>query len=63
MKLEAYKLTKEQKAWIKDDEHNRKVWDEAMESLALGPVRKAVPDFTLLEFMPMQSQLVFVVTI
>uniref|UniRef100_A0A673WU46 E3 ubiquitin-protein ligase UHRF n=1 Tax=Salmo trutta TaxID=8032 RepID=A0A673WU46_SALTR len=37
MKLEAYKLTKEQKAWIKDDEHNRKVWDEAMESLALGP--------------------------
>uniref|UniRef100_A0A4W5PCI4 E3 ubiquitin-protein ligase UHRF n=1 Tax=Hucho hucho TaxID=62062 RepID=A0A4W5PCI4_9TELE len=37
MKLEAYKLTKEQKAWIKDDEPNRKVWDEAMESLALGP--------------------------
>uniref|UniRef100_A0A4W5PI45 E3 ubiquitin-protein ligase UHRF n=1 Tax=Hucho hucho TaxID=62062 RepID=A0A4W5PI45_9TELE len=38
MKLEAYKLTKEQKAWIKDDEPNRKVWDEAMESLALGPL-------------------------
>uniref|UniRef100_A0A8C8MNS5 E3 ubiquitin-protein ligase UHRF n=1 Tax=Oncorhynchus tshawytscha TaxID=74940 RepID=A0A8C8MNS5_ONCTS len=37
MKLEAYKLTKEQKDWIKDDEPNRKVWDEAMESLALGP--------------------------
>ncbi|CAB1324615.1 unnamed protein product, partial [Coregonus sp. 'balchen'] len=37
MKVEAYKLTKEQKAWIKDDEPNRKVWDEAMESLALGP--------------------------
>lgn len=49
MKLEAYKLTKEQKAWIKDDEHNRKVWDEAMESLALGPVRKSSPDFTPLE--------------
>uniref|UniRef100_A0A8C7PCB0 E3 ubiquitin-protein ligase UHRF n=1 Tax=Oncorhynchus mykiss TaxID=8022 RepID=A0A8C7PCB0_ONCMY len=38
MKLEAYKLTKEQKDWIKDDEPNRKVWDEAMESLALGPL-------------------------
>uniref|UniRef100_A0A6Q2YRB5 E3 ubiquitin-protein ligase UHRF n=1 Tax=Esox lucius TaxID=8010 RepID=A0A6Q2YRB5_ESOLU len=37
MKVEAYKLTREQKAWIKEDEPNRKLWDEAMESLALGP--------------------------
>uniref|UniRef100_A0A4W5QTD5 E3 ubiquitin-protein ligase UHRF n=1 Tax=Hucho hucho TaxID=62062 RepID=A0A4W5QTD5_9TELE len=37
MKVEAYKLTKEQKAWIKGDESNSKLWGEAMESLALGP--------------------------
>uniref|UniRef100_A0A8C7EZE7 E3 ubiquitin-protein ligase UHRF n=1 Tax=Oncorhynchus kisutch TaxID=8019 RepID=A0A8C7EZE7_ONCKI len=37
MKVEAYKLTKEQKAWVKGDESNRKLWGEAMESLALGP--------------------------
>lgn len=49
MKVEAYKLTKEQKAWIKGDESNRKLWGEAMESLALGPVRKSSPDFTPLE--------------
>ncbi|KAM6963306.1 LOW QUALITY PROTEIN: E3 ubiquitin-protein ligase UHRF1 [Aplochiton taeniatus] len=36
-KLEAYALTKEQKALIKDDEANKKVWEEAMQSLALGP--------------------------
>uniref|UniRef100_A0A3P9A3B0 E3 ubiquitin-protein ligase UHRF n=1 Tax=Esox lucius TaxID=8010 RepID=A0A3P9A3B0_ESOLU len=48
MKVEAYKLTREQKAWIKEDEPNRKLWDEAMESLALGPVRKASPDFKFL---------------
>lgn len=38
MKVEAYKLSKEQKALIKDDELNKKLWDEAMESLKLGPV-------------------------
>uniref|UniRef100_A0A672PDX8 E3 ubiquitin-protein ligase UHRF n=1 Tax=Sinocyclocheilus grahami TaxID=75366 RepID=A0A672PDX8_SINGR len=37
MKVEAYKLSKEQKALIKDDELNKKLWDEAMESLNLGP--------------------------
>uniref|UniRef100_A0AAV2KWP5 E3 ubiquitin-protein ligase UHRF n=1 Tax=Knipowitschia caucasica TaxID=637954 RepID=A0AAV2KWP5_KNICA len=36
-KVEAYKLTKEQKALIKSDELNKKVWDEAMQSLSLGP--------------------------
>uniref|UniRef100_A0A673J7U6 E3 ubiquitin-protein ligase UHRF n=1 Tax=Sinocyclocheilus rhinocerous TaxID=307959 RepID=A0A673J7U6_9TELE len=35
--VEAYKLSKEQKALIKDDELNKKLWDEAMESLNLGP--------------------------
>lgn len=38
VKVEAYKLTKEQKALIKEDELNKKLWDEAMESLSLGPV-------------------------
>uniref|UniRef100_A0A672RX16 RING-type E3 ubiquitin transferase n=1 Tax=Sinocyclocheilus grahami TaxID=75366 RepID=A0A672RX16_SINGR len=38
MKVEAYKLSKEQKVLIKDDELNKKLWDEAMESLNLGPV-------------------------
>uniref|UniRef100_A0A8C1YJ58 RING-type E3 ubiquitin transferase n=1 Tax=Cyprinus carpio TaxID=7962 RepID=A0A8C1YJ58_CYPCA len=37
MKVEAYKLSKEQKALIKDDELNKKLWDEAMASLNLGP--------------------------
>uniref|UniRef100_A0A8C2F6F0 E3 ubiquitin-protein ligase UHRF n=1 Tax=Cyprinus carpio TaxID=7962 RepID=A0A8C2F6F0_CYPCA len=37
MKVEAYKLSKEQKALIKDDELNKKLWDEAMTSLNLGP--------------------------
>ncbi|XP_056132833.1 E3 ubiquitin-protein ligase UHRF1 [Lampris incognitus] len=37
MKVEVYKLTKEQKSLIKEDELNKKLWDEAMESLALGP--------------------------
>lgn len=37
MKVEAYKLTKEQKALIKEDELNKKLWDEAMASLSLGP--------------------------
>ncbi|XP_073700663.1 E3 ubiquitin-protein ligase UHRF1-like [Garra rufa] len=37
MKVEAYKLNKEQKALIKDDELNKKLWDEAMDSLNLGP--------------------------
>lgn len=45
MKVEQYKLTKEQKALIKSDEANKKVWGEAMESLSLGPVR--LPIFIL----------------
>ncbi|KAG5851443.1 hypothetical protein ANANG_G00093480 [Anguilla anguilla] len=36
-KVEAYKLTREQKALIKGDELNKKLWGEAMESLKLGP--------------------------
>lgn len=42
MKVEQYKLTKEQKVLIKSDEANKKVWGEAMESLSLGPVRMPV---------------------
>lgn len=42
IKVEVYKLTKAQKALIKNDEANKKLWDEAMESLSLGPVRMAV---------------------
>lgn len=41
IKVEVYKLTREQKDLIKKDEANKKVWDEAMESLSLGPVRMA----------------------
>uniref|UniRef100_A0A8C4IPX3 E3 ubiquitin-protein ligase UHRF n=1 Tax=Dicentrarchus labrax TaxID=13489 RepID=A0A8C4IPX3_DICLA len=37
VKVEVYKLTKEQKSLIKNDEQNKKVWDEAMGSLSLGP--------------------------
>ena len=33
-----YKLTREQKTFIKNDKQNKKLWDEAMESLSLGPV-------------------------
>uniref|UniRef100_A0A8C2ZBY7 E3 ubiquitin-protein ligase UHRF n=1 Tax=Cyclopterus lumpus TaxID=8103 RepID=A0A8C2ZBY7_CYCLU len=36
-KVEVYKLTQEQKSLIKNDKPNKKVWDEAMESLSLGP--------------------------
>ncbi|XP_067086192.1 E3 ubiquitin-protein ligase UHRF1 [Osmerus mordax] len=36
-KVESYKLTREQKALVKDDEANKRLWGEAMESLALGP--------------------------
>lgn len=39
MKVEVYKLTQEQKALIKSDEPNKKLWDEVLESLSLGPVR------------------------
>lgn len=38
IKLEMYKLTREQKTFIKNDKQNKKLWDEAMESLSLGPV-------------------------
>uniref|UniRef100_A0A8C5DCE1 E3 ubiquitin-protein ligase UHRF n=1 Tax=Gouania willdenowi TaxID=441366 RepID=A0A8C5DCE1_GOUWI len=38
IKVEVYKLSREQKGLIKDDETNKKLWDEAMESLSLGPV-------------------------
>lgn len=37
-----YKLSQEQKALIKNDKQNKKLWDEAMESLSLGPVRMTV---------------------
>ncbi|XP_042271747.1 E3 ubiquitin-protein ligase UHRF1 [Thunnus albacares] len=37
VKVEVYKLTQEQKALIKGDKPNKKLWDEAMESLSLGP--------------------------
>ncbi|XP_057696467.1 E3 ubiquitin-protein ligase UHRF1 [Corythoichthys intestinalis] len=37
VKVEVYKLSGEQKALIKDDTQNKKVWDEAIESLSLGP--------------------------
>uniref|UniRef100_A0A8C5DBT4 E3 ubiquitin-protein ligase UHRF n=1 Tax=Gouania willdenowi TaxID=441366 RepID=A0A8C5DBT4_GOUWI len=33
IKVEVYKLSREQKGLIKDDETNKKLWDEAMESL------------------------------
>lgn len=36
-KVEAFKLTAEQKKLIKDDEVNKKVWDEALLSLKDGP--------------------------
>lgn len=39
--MEEYKLTREQKSLIKNDTANKKVWDEAMQSLSLGPVRMA----------------------
>ncbi|XP_036410490.1 E3 ubiquitin-protein ligase UHRF1-like [Megalops cyprinoides] len=37
LKVETYKLTPEQKALIKEDELNKKLWDEALESLQQGP--------------------------
>ncbi|KAJ8278338.1 hypothetical protein GJAV_G00086540 [Gymnothorax javanicus] len=37
MKVEPYKLSREQKALIKQDELNKKLWDEALGSLKLGP--------------------------
>ncbi|XP_061681405.1 E3 ubiquitin-protein ligase UHRF1 isoform X1 [Syngnathoides biaculeatus] len=37
VKVEVYKLSGEQKALIKNDTQNKKVWGEAMESLSLGP--------------------------
>ncbi|XP_049573260.1 E3 ubiquitin-protein ligase UHRF1 [Syngnathus scovelli] len=37
VKVEVYKLSGEQKVLIKNDRQNKKVWDEAMESLSLGP--------------------------
>lgn len=41
VKVEEYKLTREQKTLIKNDTANKKVWAEAMQSLSLGPVRMA----------------------
>lgn len=41
VKVEEYKLTREQKTLIKSDTANKKLWDEAMQSLSLGPVRMA----------------------
>uniref|UniRef100_A0A8C7ZAD0 E3 ubiquitin-protein ligase UHRF n=1 Tax=Oryzias sinensis TaxID=183150 RepID=A0A8C7ZAD0_9TELE len=37
IKVEVYKLSQEQKSLIKNDKQNKKLWDEAMESLSLGP--------------------------
>uniref|UniRef100_A0A665VPR4 E3 ubiquitin-protein ligase UHRF n=1 Tax=Echeneis naucrates TaxID=173247 RepID=A0A665VPR4_ECHNA len=37
IKVEVYKLSLEQKSLIKNDKPNKKLWDEAMESLSLGP--------------------------
>ncbi|XP_014836021.1 PREDICTED: E3 ubiquitin-protein ligase UHRF1 [Poecilia mexicana] len=37
IKVEVYKLSQEQKSLIKNDQKNKKLWDEAMESLSLGP--------------------------
>ncbi|KAG9343246.1 hypothetical protein JZ751_014226 [Albula glossodonta] len=37
LKVEMYKLSAEQKDFIKQDELNKKLWDEAMESLKQGP--------------------------
>uniref|UniRef100_A0AAQ5Y2E6 E3 ubiquitin-protein ligase UHRF n=1 Tax=Amphiprion ocellaris TaxID=80972 RepID=A0AAQ5Y2E6_AMPOC len=37
IKVEVYKLSQEQKSLIKNDKPNKKLWDEAMESLSLGP--------------------------
>lgn len=42
IKVEVYKLSQEQKSLIKNDKQNKKLWDEAMESLSLGPVRTSV---------------------
>lgn len=47
VKVEMYKLSQEQKALIKNDKLNKKLWDEAMESLSLGPVRISVHLFKL----------------
>lgn len=41
VKVEVYKLSVEQKGLIKGDTANKKLWDEAMESLSLGPVSRA----------------------
>lgn len=37
-KVEAYKLAAQQKALIKEDEANAKLWNEALEALKDGPV-------------------------
>ena len=42
VKVEVYKLSQQQKALIKNDKSNKKLWDEAMGSLSLGPVRIVV---------------------
>uniref|UniRef100_A0A8C1SMP0 RING-type E3 ubiquitin transferase n=1 Tax=Cyprinus carpio TaxID=7962 RepID=A0A8C1SMP0_CYPCA len=55
MKVEAYKLSKEQKALIKDDELNKKLWDEAMASLNLGPVLCTFMNKTLTIFLSLQE--------
>lgn len=39
-KVEVYKLTPQQKALIKDDEANTKLWNEALDALKEGPVRR-----------------------
>lgn len=51
VKVEEYKLTREQKTLIKNDTANKKVWDEAMQSLSLGPVRIAAYLYTVNKFL------------
>lgn len=51
VKVEEYKLTREQKTLIKNDTANKKVWDEAMQSLSLGPVRRAAYLYTVNKFL------------
>lgn len=43
-----YKLSQEQKTLVKNDKQNKKLWDEAMGSLSLGPVRMTVYNWSKL---------------
>lgn len=58
--MEEYKLTREQKALIKNDTANKKVWDEAMQSLSLGPVRMAADLHVRVTFRNVLTRFAFV---